>query len=360
MPRHLDVLIAGQGLAGSLLAWHLVSRGLAVKVVDPGKADGTASHAAAGILNPFTGRGFQAPDHLEQLLQECDLTYRALEQQLQRPVFHAAPIWRLLNAPDQRDRAERRREQGPGQDRLQLMERDQTQDYLGEHTSAACMLGGGQVALTTLLVGLRQWLAERDSLLDGYLNAEELNLEPGQPVGWNGYRSRCVIFCNGAAACNDRWWGRLPWRRARGETIDIEPIDGHELPDAIIIAGKSLVSMGNGRFRLGATYDRGDTAGDPTVTARRELLAALSDLLAHPPPVRVVDAHTGVRPGSRPGPPFVGLHPLDDRVGILNGFGSRGTLLAPWYARRLAEHLIHGTPIPADSDVSQRPELQPT
>ena len=52
--NNLDFLIVGQGIAGSLLAWHLLRLGASIIVIDDNHA-GAASLVAAGIINPISG-----------------------------------------------------------------------------------------------------------------------------------------------------------------------------------------------------------------------------------------------------------------------------------------------------------------
>ncbi len=71
MPKQVDVLIIGQGICGTFLSLELERAGLSYLIIDkaktpnPGKRPGvvtqagstlSASRAAAGLINPFTGR----------------------------------------------------------------------------------------------------------------------------------------------------------------------------------------------------------------------------------------------------------------------------------------------------------------
>lgn len=50
----MNILIIGQGIAGSCLAWELKRRGAEFTVADRPVAE-TASRVAAGLVNPLTG-----------------------------------------------------------------------------------------------------------------------------------------------------------------------------------------------------------------------------------------------------------------------------------------------------------------
>ena len=56
---------------------------------------------------------------------------------------------------------------------------------------------------------------------------------------------------------------------------------------------------------------------------------------------KIVDHLAGVRPATLERRPFVGLHPLHPSIGILNGMGTKGCSLAPYFAKQLVEHMLH-------------------
>ena len=70
-------------------------------------------------------------------------------------------------------------------------------------------------------------------------------------------------------------------------------------------------------------------------------------------PFEIVDHVASVRPANMERRPFVGLHPKFSAVGILNGMGTKGCSLAPFFAKQLADHLTEGKPIYADADVKR-------
>jgi hypothetical protein len=47
----------------------------------------------------------------------------------------------------------------------------------------------------------------------------------------------------------------------------------------------------------------------------------------------------------------VGFHPLKPAIGILNGMGTKGASLAPFFAHHLVQHIVYGFPITAEADV---------
>ncbi|HXB33647.1 MAG TPA: FAD-dependent oxidoreductase, partial [Puia sp.] len=63
----VDVLIIGQGICGTFLSRELDRAGLSYLVIDEKRPD-SASLAAAGLVNPVTGRRFVKTWMIDELL----------------------------------------------------------------------------------------------------------------------------------------------------------------------------------------------------------------------------------------------------------------------------------------------------
>ncbi len=339
----IDVLVVGQGLAGSLLAWELLERGVRVQVVDGGEA--ATSRTAAGLINPVTGRHLTLEADAAVLLAAARARYQGLEARFGRRLFHPRPMLRLLRtAAEQRAWEKRRLEPA-------------YRPYL-----EPAALPPGIVAPRG---GLRQQHAgflDTNALLDtlgdhfaalGLVHRRRLDygeLEPAEEgVRWRGLVTRWVVFCEGWRALDNPWFGHLPLRPVKGEILTLASAE--PLPEAIINAGRWLVPLGGGRLRLGATYENRVLDETPTAGARESLLATLPGLLDPSPRCRVEAQRAGVRPASADRRPLLGRHPEHPALALFNGFGSKGSLLIPWHAARMAEHLLHGAPLPAAADI---------
>jgi glycine/D-amino acid oxidase-like deaminating enzyme len=56
-------------------------------------------------------------------------------------------------------------------------------------------------------------------------------------------------------------------------------------------------------------------------------------------PYKILDHFAAVRPATLERRPFAGFHPKYPQVGILNGLGTKGCSLAPWFASELTEKI---------------------
>jgi glycine/D-amino acid oxidase-like deaminating enzyme len=70
-------------------------------------------------------------------------------------------------------------------------------------------------------------------------------------------------------------------------------------------------------------------------------------------PYKVVSHKAAVRPATLERRPFAGFHPVHSNIGILNGMGTKGTSLAPFFANQLVQRLVYDFPIAPEADVQR-------
>ena len=67
----------------------------------------------------------------------------------------------------------------------------------------------------------------------------------------------------------------------------------------------------------------------------------------------IIAQQAGVRAVSFDRNPMLGLHPRDPRLVLFNGFGSKGALLIPYYAKCLVDFLRQNLPLPKHADLQR-------
>ncbi|HZF65960.1 MAG TPA: FAD-dependent oxidoreductase, partial [Chitinophagaceae bacterium] len=70
-------------------------------------------------------------------------------------------------------------------------------------------------------------------------------------------------------------------------------------------------------------------------------------------PYKIVDHKAALRPSTLERRPFVGFHPQHPSVGILNGMGTKGSSLAPFFAHQLVQNICFGSPITDEANVQR-------
>ena len=100
-----EVIIVGQGLAGTCLAWRLWGRGREFRLLHSESRRSTSS-ISAGLLTPVTGRSLNPSWRLEEFLGEAMSFYRDVEGILGEKLFHEVPIVRLFSDGEEPRRLE--------------------------------------------------------------------------------------------------------------------------------------------------------------------------------------------------------------------------------------------------------------
>src|SRR5882757_9876638 len=96
-----EILIVGQGLAGTLIAWEFERAGISFAIADAGHTD-AASRIAAGIINPITGRRLVKSWRIDELLPLARQSYREIEAALGLSLWREMRVRRLF--ADDRER----------------------------------------------------------------------------------------------------------------------------------------------------------------------------------------------------------------------------------------------------------------
>ncbi|MGR8934588.1 MAG: NAD(P)/FAD-dependent oxidoreductase [Gammaproteobacteria bacterium] len=337
----VDFLIVGQGLAGSLLGWELLQRGARVLLLDAGGTN--ASQVAAGLINPITGMRLVKTPGIDALLPEAAACYRQLEQRFGKRFYIEKPLLRRLANERERHYAEQRCADGKY--------RDYIDRFVPENDAApfGSLLQQRSAYLLTapLLSCLRDFFHAGGSYQETALRYADLALTDAG-VCWRDVNAQRLVFCEGYRSKDNPWFGRLPLQPVKGEILTLQ---AGPLPDTIVNYGQWLIPLDAHTARIGATFERECLDCEATDSAKQQLLANLS---AHCPAVNihaVIDHQAGIRPATLDKQPFLGAHPRHPQLTIFNGFGAKGSLAIPYYARHFAEFLLHGAPLSANADI---------
>lgn len=341
MSARVDHVVVGHGLVGATLALALRARGQDVLVVDRGDRD-SASRIAAGLITPVTGKRFAVSPRWPALREAAMAHYDACADVAGRRFVERCGALRFLRSEEERARFEGRREilgelvaaapevarwrAAHGSFAMPSAARLDTEAYLDWHAST----------LGPRLLRAELDAASIESCASG-LRLPELEIE-----------TRRVSFCRGIADADNPYFPELCFEPAKGEILDLELPSAHR--ETLHFEGRWLVALDGERARLGASYDREDRLQEATSAARAELEAKLRGACACED-YAVVGHRAAIRPIVSSRQPVIGVSRRDPRVGILNGFGSKGALYAPSVVSQYVAALEDPARIDPDFDV---------
>lgn len=356
--------MVGQGICGTFLSWWLEQAGLSFVVIDEARPY-TASKAAAGLINPVTGRRIVTTWMIDELLPFAEEAYRQMGQALRITCMQPATLVDFFPTAQMRLAFLKRFEEDPSY--LQLPPDEHAYDEffrygLGYGSISPCYL----VDLPGLLAGSRKRISEKGVLLEERFDPEDLIVEgfpdrPGSKIHYRDIHAGQVIFCDGIESFTNPYFSRLPFAPNKGEALIVEmPGLSHaegagsrEFPQiqTVFKKGISIAPWKEDLYWVGASHEWAFDHGQPTAAFREKTEAILHEWLKVP--FKTVEHIASVRPATLERRPFVGFHPLYPAVGILNGMGTKGCSLAPYFAYQLVQFITKGIPIRPDADVNR-------
>ena len=343
----VDYIIVGQGVSGSFLSWYFSKAGKKVLVID-GSQPYSASKVASGIINPVTGRRIVSTWMIETLLPFALEAYTAFGMDLGANIisqknildFHPTPQMKL--AFNERQPIENKYLRYPDNEQ----QYKQYFDYpFGAGEINPCYL----IDLHLLLSGWRNKLQEQGSLLEEVFDVAKLEIPDAQFLSYKNISAEKIIFCDGTKGFDSPYFNLLPYAKNKGEAVIVE-IKG--LPRTNIYKhGLSLVPWKENLWWVGSTYEWDFKDLLPSAAFKEKV----EQLLTHwvKLPYKIVDHIASERPANLERRPFVGFHPKYPNIGLLNGMGTKGCSLAPYFAHQLVENILNDKPINPLADVKR-------
>ncbi len=333
-----DYIIVGQGLCGSFLSWNLMRAGKRVLVIDEAMPF-SASKVASGVINPVTGRRIVRTWEIEKLMPFAVNAYTELgidiAEQLIRQCnildFHATPQMKMAFAERLPHEAEY----------LRIPTNiSQWDGYFNPSFGAGEINPCWLIDIHPLLKGWREKLVAADALLAEKFEWNDCKIYPDH-IEYKSTKAAKIIFCEGTAGFHNPYFKLLPYACNKGQAIIASIPD---LPSSHIFKqGISIVPWKDGLFWVGASYEWNYSHPNPDTVFREKITSQLTQWLKLP--FEIIDHIAGERPANMERRPFVGLHPVHASVGLLNGMGTKGCSLAPYFAHELTQHLLYQQPI---------------
>lgn len=293
---------------------------------------------AGGVINPVTGRWSVKSWRIDELLPAAEQCYREIEAHFGIQIYHQIPLIRYCQNEEDIKRISRRIRNPRYADVLSSLNQarsgpDEIKDEYGSYEIRKAAF----VELPKLLKCLREHL----SVINQSFDHSELTGTNGR---WQ-YReltAQRVIFCEGAGLQNNPFCQELPLTPIKGETLLLKN-EALTLPKALYHHKKWLLPYGDGRFRLGATYDEHDPSPEPTEAGAAELMAGLREFIDAD--FETLDHLAGLRPGTPDARPILGQLSANPGLYVFNGLGSKGASVAPLMSQHLVDHMRTDAPL---------------
>ena len=330
--KSVDYIIVGQGLAGTLLAHDLLEKNQSVLIIDKPHA-AMASKVAAGLFNPVGVkrciRSWRADDFLPIAIER----YKSLEEKLGITFLNIKPIFRLFANEDNRKQWQAKCSNEGMDDFIGDFEPSNTYPYLKDDFGGASISPAGNLEVVKFLDASRVYFKNIDCLLEEKFNFDLLEVDAGI---YKGVQAKKIIFCEGFRAIDNPYFKYLPFSPTKGEVLTIR-IPSLEKMDKIVSKGIFIMPLGNHLYRVGATYNHHEWDDVVTSEGIAYLQQKIEQILEEE--YEIVSKKAGVRPTVRDRKPFLGVHPMHEKLAIFNGLGTRGVIQGPYLSAHFSTFL---------------------
>lgn len=342
-----NIIIVGQGIAGTLLSWFLHKAGADFIVIDDNRPN-SSSIVAAGLINPVTGRRVVKVWLDDILLPFAEKTYQEIGDFLGITALFKTRILDFFPNPFMKEIFLKKLEQPIPY--IQMIEDPEYfKEYFNYEFGCGTIDPGYVVQVSPLQQQWRNYLQTTHRFFETEVNFNNLSVEPGR-VLYKEIEAKLIIFCDGALGGNNPYFKTLPFALHKGEALIIEAFD---LPSDYIYKKNLMLAplAEKGTFWAGTNYIWDYANEGPTQAFREEAESKLKNWLKLP--FKILGQRASIRPATVERRPFVGFHPKYQNVGILNGLGTKGFSLAPYFAHQLCENLLNGKAILPEADIAR-------
>jgi glycine oxidase len=342
----IDYLIVGLGLAGISFCEQLEENGKTYLVI--ADKSQTSSVVAGGLYNPVILKRFTLAWNAKEQLEKALPFYDRLAEKLEVQLDFKVPVLRKFASIEEQNMW------FEASDKPQLNYFLSTKIKKNENKCIDAPFGYGEVRYTgridtkILLASYESYLLKKEALLKETFDYTALEITEDH-VTYNGRSAKKIIFATGFGLNDNPFFNYLPLNGTKGELLTIKAPELKE--DNVIKSSVFIIPLGGDLYRVGATYKWKDKTNLPTEESKLELLEKLDTFLKCD--YEVVAHVAGIRPTVADRRPLVGQHPKEEKLFILNGFGSRGVMIAPTAAASLYQYIENNEEIHPEMNIAR-------
>ena len=327
-------LVVGRGIAGAMLSFRMMQRGLSHDIID--KPDLSASSKiAAGLMNPVVLKRLRLVKDAENFLKEAPAFYQHLEKELDSNFYHPTPIHHFFASAGEVNNWVERSEK-PVFDQLLGPVIESTNPLLPAEHGLGVLENCGWLDTEKFLAAHRAAFVVKGSLMEADVSLSQLRQMRQEYQG--------IIICSGHLM-------RQMFREdeslvavftpTRGEVMTIYAKD---LPEAAVLHGRVFIMpLGGHTFKVGATYHWDKLADISSQDGLEQLKAGLARL--YKGSYEIIAHKGGVRPNIKDRKPILG-ELTEKGFFSFNGMGSRAVLMTPYLSNIFLQYLTEGQPLP--------------
>ncbi len=342
----IDYIIVGFGLAGMAFAEQLRKNNKSFVVVTDDSQQ--SSKVAGGLYNPVILKRFTMAWDAPNQLKKATAFYEAVESYLGIQVKTPLSVLRRFNSVEEQNLW------------MQAIDKPGLQEFLSDRLEKnantaldipyqfGLVKQTGRVDVKALLEYYLDTLAKKGVVKKTSFDFDKLEIHT-EKITYGTVEAKHIVFCEGYGMLSNPYFNQLPMVGNKGEYLIIKAADLQL--DKAVKSAIFILPLGGDRYKVGATYNNHDTTSSITAAAKAQIIHKLEQVIRVP--YQIIDQIAGIRPTVKDRKPLVGTHPKYKNMHLLNGFGSRGIMIAPSVSEQLYDAIEHRIPLDAEIDLAR-------
>ncbi len=333
---NVDVIIVGQGIAGSIAAYKLLEKGKRITVYQGGDMYKSSS-VAPGMFNALVLKRFTLCWNATEFLPVMYDFYTQMESELKIQLIHHFPIYRLFHDEKEVETWLEKTDHPVLSEYMDTEILDVNNNSLLKKIGFGKVKQTGRVDVKALIGGMANHIMDNAVLRTEMFDFDELKIENGK-VYYKDLVADKLLFAEGFGMTHNPYFNYLPLDGTKGELITIKAPDLNL--DKAIKGGIFIMPLGNDLYRVGATFNWKEKDCTVSEAGKKWLLDRLKQIINCS--FEIVEHEAGMRPTVNDRRPLIGRHPNIPELYVLNGFGTRGILMGPMLTDCLVKQMYDG------------------
>ena len=340
----VDFIIVGQGLAGTTLAITLMNKSKSFIIIDDGSNKGS-SFSAAGVAHPISFKRLILSWNAEKLIPYSKKFYKNACKLIDENCYYEKEMLRIFSSIEEQNNWHVKIEEAPLNAFIDNSSYEISKYNINASLGFGAVKHASRLNVSGFVKHFRKYFEDHQKIIKESFDHSLLKINDNNCQYNERITADKIIFCEGPLVKKNPFFNYLPFGFNKGETITIKT---NELPNKLLSKGCFVLPIKNNEFIVGSTYDHQDLETKITEKGRKELIQKLSKLGSFN--YEIVSQKSGIRPSTKDRKPIIGEHPIIKNVFLFNGLGSKGVMLAPYFANELLDSILKNLSI--DSEVA--------
>lgn len=339
----VDYLIIGSGLAGISFAETCLLHHKTIMVLNDNSQNSTT--VAGGLYNPVVLKRFTKIWEAEAQLEISIHFYKSLEEKLNEKFLFEIPLLRKLNSIEEQNNWFTASDKPSLSNYLNTNLETLQNEFVANNYKFGKVNHTGFLDTKKLKDTYTNFLISENSYLEETFDYSKLVVEENH-IQYKNIKAKQIVFAEGFGIHSNPYFNNLPLDGTKGELfiIKAENLNLNEIINSSIW----ILPIGNNLYKVGATYNWEDKTTTQTEEGKIELLTNLKELISCD--FEIIEHLAGIRPTVKDRRPLLGRHHAEKNMYILNGFGTRGVLFAPYLSEKLFKFIEND--IELDNEIS--------